>query len=162
MTIVNFVVAMSVPRLLDRMPSIVVLGAGVAATFAGMIWLSRVDAADSFLTGVALPMVLIGLGQGLAFAPLTSYALTGISGADAGAASGLLNTAHQLGSSLGLAVLVAVGAAATRSGSDAVTVLSQRVEIALTGSAIMLALALVIVLVVVLPADLARRRAAAR
>jgi EmrB/QacA subfamily drug resistance transporter len=162
MTIVNFVVAMSVPRLLDRMPSIVVLGAGVAATFAGMIWLSRVDAADPFLTGVALPMVLIGLGQGLAFAPLTSYALTGISRADAGAASGLLNTAHQLGSSLGLAVLVAVGASATRSGSDAVTVLSQRVEIALTGSAIMLALALVIVLVVALPADLAGRRATAR
>jgi len=159
MTIVNFAVALSVPRLLDRLPSVVVLGAGVAVTFAGMLWLSRVDQGDSFITGVALPMVLIGLGQGLAFAPLTSYALVGISGADAGAASGLLNTFHQLGSSLGLAVLVAVGTSAAAGGVDRVRVLSQRVEVALTGSSVMIALAFVVVVLVVLPGDLAKKRA---
>lgn len=158
MTIVNFAVALSVPRLLDRLPSVVVLGAGVAVTFAGMLWLSRIDQGDSFVTGVALPMVLIGLGQGLAFAPLTSYALVGISGADAGAASGLLNTFHQLGSSLGLAVLVAVGTSAAAGGSDPVRVLSQRVEVALTGSSVMIALAFLVVVLVVLPGDLAQRR----
>jgi EmrB/QacA subfamily drug resistance transporter len=157
MTIVNFAVALWVPRLLDRIPPVVVLGAGVAATCIGMLWLSRVDAADLFVTGIAMPMVLIGLGQGLAFAPLTSYALAGITGPDAGAASGLLNTAHQLGSSLGLAVLVALGSSAAPGGSDAIAVLEQRVEVALSGSAAMLALALVVVLVVVLPADLTRR-----
>jgi EmrB/QacA subfamily drug resistance transporter len=159
MTIVNFAVALSVPRLLDRLPSVVVLGAGVAATFVGMLWLSRVDQGDSFVTGVALPMVLIGLGQGLAFAPLTSYALVGITGADAGAASGLLNTFHQLGSSLGLAVLVAVGTSAAAGGTDPVGVLTQRVEVALTGSSVMIALAFLVVLLVVLPGDLAQRRA---
>lgn len=159
MTIVNVAVALSVPRLLDRLPSVVVLGAGVAVTFAGMLWLSRVDQGDSFVTGVALPMVLIGLGQGLAFAPLTSYALVGITGADAGAASGLLNTFHQLGSSLGLAVLVAVGTSAAAGGTDPVGVLSQRVEVALTGSSVMIALAFVVALLVILPGDLARRRA---
>jgi EmrB/QacA subfamily drug resistance transporter len=161
MTIVNFAVALSVPRILARIPVVVVLGAGVIATFAGMLWLSRVDAGDAFITGIALPMVLIGLGQGLAFAPLTSYALTGITGPDAGAASGLLNTAHQLGSSLGLAVLVAVGTSAAPGGTDAVAVMSGRVEAALTGSSVMLALAFALVLLVVLPGDLARRRAAA-
>jgi len=162
MTVVNFAVALSVPRLLDRLPSVVVLGSGVVTTFAGMLWLSRVGADDSFVTGVALPMALIGLGQGLAFAPLTSYALTGIAGPDAGAASGLLNTFHQLGSSLGLAVLVAVGASAVGLTADAgaVSELAARVEAALTGSSIMIALALVVVLVVVLPGDLARRSAA--
>lgn len=159
MTIVNFAVALSVPRLLDRLPSVVVLGAGVAVTFAGMLWLSRVDQGDSFVTGVALPMVLIGLGQGLAFAPLTSYALVGITGADAGAASGLLNTFHQLGSSLGLAVLVAVGTSAAAGGTDPVGVLSQRVEVALTGSSVMIALAFLVVVLVVLPGDLAQKRA---
>jgi EmrB/QacA subfamily drug resistance transporter len=158
MTIVNFAVALSVPRLLDRLPSVVVLGAGVAMTFAGMLWLSRVDQGDSFVTGVALPMVLIGLGQGLAFAPLTSYALVGITGADAGAASGLLNTFHQLGSSLGLAVLVAVGTSAAAGGTDPVGVLSQRVEVALTGSSVMIALAFLVVVLVVLPGDLAQKR----
>ncbi|MET4052474.1 EmrB/QacA subfamily drug resistance transporter [Frigoribacterium sp. PvP054] len=159
MTIVNFAVALSVPRLLDRLHSVVVLGAGVAVTFAGMLWLSRVDQGDSFVTGVALPMVLIGLGQGLAFAPLTSYALVGITGADAGAASGLLNTFHQLGSSLGLAVLVAVGTSAAAGGTDPVGVLSQRVEVALTGSSVMIALAFLVVVLVVLPGDLAQKRA---
>lgn len=158
MTIVNFAVALSVPRLLDRLPSVVVLGAGVAVTFAGMLWLSRVDQGDSFVTGVALPMVLIGLGQGLAFAPLTSYALVGISGADAGAASGLLNTFHQLGSSLGLAVLVAVGTSAAAGRADSVGVLSRRVEGALTGSSVMIAIAFLVVVLVVLPGDLAQRR----
>ena len=41
-------------------------------------------------------MVLIGAGQGLAFAPLTSFGIR-CPAADAGAASGLVNTAHQLG-----------------------------------------------------------------
>src|ERR1700712_1612296 len=61
-------------------------------------------------------MVLIGAGQGLAFAPLTTAGLTGTRSEDAGAASGLINTAHQLGSSLGLAILVTVSSAARRVG----------------------------------------------
>ena len=73
-----------------------------------MAWLSRVDAGSAYLTAVALPMVLIGAGQGLAFAPLTSAGIAGSTPADAGAASGLVNTAHQLGSALGLGILVAV------------------------------------------------------
>lgn len=158
MTVVNFGVAMAIPRLSHRFGPLPLLGAGVVATFAGMLWLSRVDADSSFLTGVALPMVLIGLGQGLAFAPLTGYGISGITGADAGAASGLLNTAHQLGSSLGLAVLVAIGTAAIPATGDVVATVSSRVELALTGSSILLALAFVVLLAVILPADRARRR----
>lgn len=150
MTIVNFAVALTVPRLGDRVGPLNLLGGGVLATLAGMLWLSRVGDGDAFIVSVAVPMVLIGLGQGLAFAPLTGYALTGIRTADAGAASGLLNTAHQLGSSVGLAVLVAV----STEGVDT----SNRVELALAGSTVMLALAFVVVLAVMLPAELARRR----
>ncbi|NQX26600.1 MFS transporter [Microbacteriaceae bacterium VKM Ac-2854] len=160
MTVVNFAIAMAIPRLSGRFRPVLLLGAGVVLTFAGMLWLSRVDAGSSFLTAVALPMVLIGLGQGLAFAPLTGYGISGITGADAGAASGLLNTAHQLGSSLGLAVLVAIGSASVPTGGDVVATVSGRVEVALTGSSVMLALAFVVVLAVILPADRARRRTA--
>jgi hypothetical protein len=49
-----------------------VLAAGVALTLAGMAWHGRIDVGSSYLTAVALPMVLIGAGQGLAFAPVTS------------------------------------------------------------------------------------------
>ncbi len=43
-----------------------------------MAWLSRVGVGDAYLTAVALPMVLIGAGQGLAFAPLTTAGIAGV------------------------------------------------------------------------------------
>ena len=86
------------------------LAGGTAVTLVGMAWLSRAGVGDAYLASVALPMVLIGAGQGLAFAPLTNAGIAGVAPADAGAASGLVNTAHQLGMALGLAVLSAVAA----------------------------------------------------
>ena len=143
MTIVNFAVALAVPRLSRRISSFTLLSVGLLATLAGMYWLSFVHASSEYLTAVALPMLIIGFGQGLTFAPLTSYGISDVSAEDAGAASGLLNTAHQLGSSVGLAILVAVGASAT------VTV--ARVHLALTGSAVLLAVALVTAFAVIAP-----------
>ena len=46
-------------------------------------------------------MVLIGIGQGLAFAPMTNSGIARVPAVDAGAASGLLDTAHQLGMATG-------------------------------------------------------------
>jgi EmrB/QacA subfamily drug resistance transporter len=159
MTVVNFVVAMAIPRLTRRVPNASLLGAGVLVTLVGMAWLSRVDATSAYLTAVALPMVLIGAGQGLAFAPMTSAGIAGVDPADAGAASGLVNTAHQLGSALGLGILVAVSA--TVSGStDTVTGLADHVSAALTAGAGLLALALVVTLALVLPPGITERRLA--
>jgi EmrB/QacA subfamily drug resistance transporter len=112
MTIVNFAVATALPRIARRFGEAPTLVAGVALTLAGMAWLAQVHAGSAYLTAVALPMVLIGAGQGLAFAPLTSFGIIGVRGEDAGAASGLVNTAHQLGMATGLAVLVAASAGA--------------------------------------------------
>jgi len=164
MTVVNFGVALLVPRLLRRTPPVVLLAVGVVATLVGMAWLSMVGADSTFVTGVALPMVLIGLGQGLTFAPLTSFGIHGVRSEDAGAASGVLNTAHQLGSSLGLAVLVTLGATAVGSGnSGRVADVVTRVDVALTGSSVMLAVASVVIAAVILPAYvIGRRRAATR
>jgi hypothetical protein len=116
-----------------------------------MIWLSRVDAGSAYFTAVALPMVLIGIGQGLAFAPLTAAGIAGVGPKDAGAASGLINAAHQLGGSLGLGILVALAAAAPDDpGSAAGT--AERVSLALTGGSVLLTLALIVaVVLVVLP-----------
>lgn len=135
MSAVNFAVAMLVNRVLRRFGTVPVLAAGVAITLTGMAWLSRADAGSAYLTAVALPMVLIGIGQGLAFAPMTSAGLAGVDAADAGAASGLVNTFHQVGSALGLAVLATVGGGA----------LVDRVSAALTGGTVLLAVALLLV-----------------
>ncbi|WP_285107959.1 MFS transporter [Promicromonospora sp. MEB111] len=160
MTLVNFAVALAVPRLLRRIPGAVLLAGGLALTLAGLAWLSRVGPDDAYLTAVALPMLLVGAGQGLAFAPLTSSGIAGVAPEDAGAASGLVNTAHQLGMALGLGVLVAVAAhagggsdaAGSGAGPDVAAQVAVQVSAALTGATVLVALALVVVLVVLLPA----------
>ena len=149
MSAVNFAVAVVVNRPVRRFGATPILIAGVAATLVGMGWLSRADAGSAYLIAVALPMVLVGIGQGLAFAPMTSAGLAGVDPADAGAASGLVNTFHQLGSALGLAVLAAIGSAAVPAGTDGTTALADRVAAALTGSSVLLAMALLLVVALI-------------
>jgi hypothetical protein len=98
---------------------------------------------------VALPLVLIGAGQGLAFAPLTGAGIADVDPPDAGAASGLVNAAHQLGGALGLGVLVTLAHAA-RTGSTPVEQLASSTTAALTGSAVLLSLALAVVVTCIL------------
>src|SRR3954467_763453 len=145
MSLVNFAVALVIPRLRARFSDAVLLAGGTAVTLAGMVWLSRAGLGDAYLATVALPMVLVCAGQGLAFAPLTSAGIAGVAPRDAGAASGLVNTAHQLGMALGLAVLsaVALRAGAGLEGPAA----AERVAAALTASSVLLAVALLLVLV---------------
>ncbi|MDV6245822.1 MFS transporter [Rhodococcus opacus] len=65
MTLVNFVVALMVPRLSARLSNGTLLATGTALTLAGMAWLSRIDTLDTYLVDVALPMILVGAGQGV-------------------------------------------------------------------------------------------------
>lgn len=145
MTLVNYAVAMVVPQLSRRVGNARLLAAGLATCLAGFAWLSRMSADTAYLTGIALPMALIGAGQGMALGPLTTAGIAGVDARDAGAASGVVNVAHQLGNSLGLAALVAVAAfgAGNLSGAQ---LLAHRVTTALSSAAGMLALALVLVL----------------
>lgn len=137
MTLVNFAVALQVPRLTRRVGNARLLALGLAVCLTGMAWLSRVSPAGGYWLAVALPMALIGAGQGMTLSPLTAAGIAGVPAQDAGAASGVVNVAHQLGNSLGLAVLVALAGAAP---------LAQRVTTALTASSVMLVLALALLL----------------
>jgi EmrB/QacA subfamily drug resistance transporter len=150
MTAVNFGVAALQPRAARRFSEAPVLVAGVALTFLGMLWLAQVGPASAYLTAVALPMVLIGAGQGLAFAPLTSFGIVEVRAEDAGAASGLVNTAHQLGMATGLAILVAASAHATG--------LTDRATTALAWGSGFLAACLLVVLAVIVPTQRLARR----
>jgi EmrB/QacA subfamily drug resistance transporter len=145
MTLVNFGVALCVPRLTRRLGNARLLAMGLGLTLLGMAWLSRVDAGTAYWLGVALPMVLIGAGQGMALSPLTAAGVAGVPARDAGAASGIVNVAHQLGSSLGLAALVAVAGLGAGQLAGA-PLLAHRVTVALGSAAAMLALALLLVL----------------
>jgi hypothetical protein len=94
-------------------------------------------------------MVLIGAGQGASLSPLTAAGIAGVTGEDAGAASGLVNVAHQIGGSLGLGILVTVFAAAATPGLGAGDLLAHRVSVALTAGTLLLAVALVLVLALI-------------
>ncbi len=154
MTVVQFGFSLLVPRWTARFGNATLLATGLGFVLAGLVWMTQIEAGTSYWTDVAAPMVLIGLGQGLAFGPLTAAGIAGARPGDAGAASGLVNTAHQLGSTLGVAVLTTVAAGATT--------LARRVGDAYLGATVMLAVALITVLVLVVPADRARTRPARR
>jgi len=148
-TIPNFAAAMMVPRLTRRFGNARLLAGGLTLTLVGMAWLSCVSADSSYFTGVALPMILIGIGQGAVLGPLTVAGVAGVRSEDAGAASGLVNVTHQLGGSLGLSILVIVFAAAACGAVDAQELLAHRIAAALTAGTGMLALAVVVVVALI-------------
>jgi hypothetical protein len=115
----------------------------------GIAWLSRESADASYLISVALPLVLLGIGQGGALARLTAEGVAGVASDDAGAASGVVNVAHQLGSSLGLAVLIVVFAAVGSNVLDARELLAHRISTLLTAGAVVLAFALALVFILI-------------
>jgi len=148
-TLANFAMAMAVPRLTQRLGNGRLLAAGLTLALIGMALLSRVSVHAPYAIGVALPMVLIGIGQGSSLSPLTIAGIAGVAAEDAGAASGLVNAAHQLGGSLGLGVLTVIFAAASSGTLNARELLAHRIATSLTGSTVMLALALALVIALI-------------
>lgn len=147
MTLVLFALVRVVPRLAARIGDMPLLTGGLALALAGMAWLSQITPETAFLPGIGVPLLMMGFGIGAAFTPLTSAGIAGVGQADAGAASGLVNVAHQLGGAVGIAVLVTVFAGAGgRNGS--VHDLAHALGAAMTGSAVCLALALAVVVAV--------------
>jgi EmrB/QacA subfamily drug resistance transporter len=91
----------------------VLMTSGFVAAGLGMVWLSRIGIHSSFAVHVLPAEILISLGMGMAFVPMSSTALYGVSQNDAGVASALVNTTQQVGGSLGTALLNTVAATAT-------------------------------------------------
>jgi EmrB/QacA subfamily drug resistance transporter len=148
-TVTIFAMVKVVPRLLGRIGPQLTLVGGLVLALVGLFWLSRISLTTEYWTGIALPMLLIGGGMGLAFTPLTQAAIAGVDHHDAGAASGLVNVFQQLGSTIGIGLLVTVYAAASEgSGAKALT---EGVPSTITVSAALIALALAVVIGVMRP-----------
>ena len=76
---------------------------------AGLLWFSQVSAPAARISATcSFPSMLAAVGLGFSFVPVTIAAVTGIRPDEAGLASGLINTAQQVGGALGLAILAAV------------------------------------------------------
>jgi EmrB/QacA subfamily drug resistance transporter len=89
--------------------------AGLGLMTIGLLLLARTPVDGNFLVDVLPPTLAIGLGAGIAFNPLLLAAMSGVSPAEAGLASGIVNTAFMMGGALGLAVLASLAASRTAS-----------------------------------------------
>ena len=114
MTLGIIVAAILTSRFIGRVGIRVPLIAGPAAAVLGMLWISRITPTSHYLSVVG-PLVLIALGMGFAFVPLTLTAVSRVTPDEAGLASALLNTMQQVGGALGLAVLATIAIDATKS-----------------------------------------------
>jgi predicted MFS family arabinose efflux permease len=113
LTVMLFVMSRISAGLMERVGMRALMVGGLAISTTGILLLTRLTT-DSGYVSVLVPLLLFGTGNGLAFVPLTAAGLAGVEPRDAGAASGLVNVAQQVGGSVGLAVLVTVGAAGAR------------------------------------------------
>ncbi|ATM95642.1 multidrug resistance protein B [Yersinia frederiksenii] len=146
MTVFTFLSALTLSRLTLRFGNERLLVASILMSTLGMVWLAQASAHSNYLTSVALPMVIIGIAQGVTLPSLTVAAVAGASKEDAGALGGLVNAFQQLGGSMGLALLTTVSiSSVSNKTSDSIERLAHRVSSALTGGALMLSVAFVFV-----------------
>jgi EmrB/QacA subfamily drug resistance transporter len=94
-----------------------VLTVGMTMLTGGLIYFTQVSVGGSYLGDLLPGFLLIGIGIGFSFVPISIAALAGVQPAEAGLASGLINTSQQIGGALGIAALSTI---ATSQTSDAV------------------------------------------
>ena len=93
-------------------PRLLAIG-GALVSALGLLWTARLGVEGSFLTAVLPGQVVLGLGLGFLFVPLSLTALHNVAPADAGVSSALLNATNQIGGSLGTALLNTIATSAT-------------------------------------------------
>jgi predicted MFS family arabinose efflux permease len=126
---------------------------GLLVATGGMLVLTGLPVHGSYVSDLLVGLFPMSLGMGLTFVPVTLLATAGVSAEDSGLASGLLNTAQQIGGALGLAVLSTLSASRTTSllasGASRPDALVGGWHVAFTGGALLLgsaAVALVVLL----------------
>jgi EmrB/QacA subfamily drug resistance transporter len=78
---------------------------GMVVAAAGMAWLGELEVGATYRHDILGPIVLLGIGMGLAFSPAVATATSGVATADAGVASAMVNTSQQIGGTVGTAAL---------------------------------------------------------
>ena len=90
-----------------------VLVVGMTTLTAGLVYFTQVSVGGSYLADLLPGFLLIGLGIGFSFVPISIAALAGVQAAEAGLASGLINTSQQIGGALGIAALSTIATSRT-------------------------------------------------
>ena len=85
-----------------------VLSAGLAFSTVALVLFARLPVHGSYFTDLFPAFIISGVGLALAFIPMSIGALTGVRQADAGIASGLINTTQQIGGAIGVAAATTI------------------------------------------------------
>jgi len=100
-------------RLLPKVPPQALIVPGMLLLSCGMLWLLTMETDTAYAEGVLVSGLMLGIGAGLIMPAALNYATHGVDQDDAGVASASVNTAQQIGSSLGTALLNTIAASAT-------------------------------------------------
>jgi MFS family permease len=90
-----------------------VLTFGMGLLLVGLVYFTQVSVNGTYAGDLLPGFLLIGVGMGFSFVPISIAALAGVQGQEAGLASGLINTSQQIGGALGLAILATVATTRT-------------------------------------------------
>jgi predicted MFS family arabinose efflux permease len=96
-----------------------VLSTGLLLVAASMTLLTQLPAHGHYFWDLFPAFLISGIGMGFTFVPMTIAGLTGVAPADAGVASGLINTTRQIGGAVGLAAVSTIAAASVHHGVSA-------------------------------------------
>ena len=86
---------------------------GLLCAVGGLLLFARAPLGGDFLVDVLPPMLLLGLGAGIAFNPVLMAAMNEVAPSDSGLASGIVNTSFMMGGALGLAILASLAGSRT-------------------------------------------------
>jgi len=100
-------------RLVMRFGIRLPLAVGLTLAGVGLLLFARAPVDGNFVVDVLPSMILLGLGAGMAFNPVLLAAMSDVEPAEAGLASGVVNTSFMMGGALGLAVLASLAASRT-------------------------------------------------
>jgi MFS family permease len=100
-------------KLVTRVGVKPVLVAGMTLLAAGLGYFTQVSVGGSYLGDLLPGFLLIAVGMGFSFVPISIAALAGVRPSEAGLASGLINTSQQVGGALGIAALSAIATSTT-------------------------------------------------
>ena len=136
-----------------------VLVAGMTALSAGLLYFTQVSVGGTYLGDLLPGFLLISVGIGFSFVPISIAALAGVQPAEAGLASGLINTSQQIGGALGIAALTSIATSTTNtkvsSGTQLPVALTDGFQSAFYGAAGVAILGILVALFVVRRRDLA-------
>jgi EmrB/QacA subfamily drug resistance transporter len=136
-----------------------VLVAGMTALSAGLLYFTQVSVGGTYVGDLLPGFLLISVGIGFSFVPISIAALAGVQPAEAGLASGLINTSQQIGGALGIAALTSIATSTTNtkiaSGTGLPVALTDGFQSAFFGAAGVAILGILVALFVVRRRDLA-------